>query len=134
MLLLLLLASSSGHSHQGQAHSRLSKRDSRLPISVKSANNDRAEPRPRDSDPNLRDMGHSNSGHVCHIPQIPSSPVYISYSRASSTGDRCSLTGLAGEVDVHVSTVSPAQQVIQKLRTTQEDEVILIVPWWPSQL
>ena len=24
-------------------------------------------------------------------------------------------------------------KVIQKLRTTQEDEVILIAPWWPSQ-
>ena len=27
-----------------------------------------------------------------------------------STGDRCSVTGLAGTVDLHVSTVSPAQQ------------------------
>ena len=25
-------------------------------------------------------------------------------------------------------------KVIQKLRTTQEGEVILIAPWWPSQL
>ena len=46
---------------------------------------------------------------VCHSPQHASSPVYVSSSRASSTGDRCSVTRLAGEVDVHVSTVPPAQ-------------------------
>ena len=39
-----------------------------------------------------------------------SSPVYVSSSEASSTSDRCLVTGLAGEVNVHVSTVSPAQQ------------------------
>ena len=39
-----------------------------------------------------------------------SSSVYVSSSGASSTGDRYPVTGLAGEVDVHVSTVSPAQQ------------------------
>ena len=38
-----------------------------------------------------------------------------------------------GEVDVHVSTIPPTSEVIQKLRTTQEGEVILIAPWWPSQ-
>ena len=39
-----------------------------------------------------------------------SSSVYVSSSGASGTGDRCPVKGLAGEVDVHVSTVSPAQQ------------------------
>ena len=58
----------------------------------------------------FRDMGNSSSGHVCHIPQHASSPVYVSNSGASSTGDRCSVTRLVGEVNVHVSTVSPAQQ------------------------
>ena len=55
-------------------------------------------------------MGNFNSGHVCHSPQHSSSPVYVSDSGASSTGDRCCVTGLAGEVDVHISTVSPARQ------------------------
>ena len=58
----------------------------------------------------FREMGKSNSGHVCHIPQHASTPVYVSDSGASSNGDRCSCTRLAGEVDVHVSTVSPAHQ------------------------
>ena len=54
-------------------------------------------------------MGNSN-GHVCHSPQHASSPVYFSSSRASSTGNGCPITGVAEEVDVHVSTVSPARQ------------------------
>ena len=52
---------------------------------AKSANNDRVESSSQDRNPNLRDMGNSNSG---------TSPVYVSYSRASSTGDRCSVTRL----------------------------------------
>ena len=55
-------------------------------------------------------MGNSSSGQVCHSSQHASSPVHGSSSGASSTGDRCFVTGLAGEVNVHVSTVSPAQQ------------------------
>ena len=43
--------------------------------------------------------------HNMHLPQFMN-PV----PGASSTGDRCSVTRLVGEVDVHVSTVSPAQQ------------------------
>ena len=45
-----------------------------------------------------------------YSPQHTSSSVYVSSSRATSTGDRCSVTVLAGTVDVHVSTLSPAQQ------------------------
>ena len=55
-------------------------------------------------------MGNSSRGHVCRNPQHASSPVYVSSSEASSTGGRCPVTGLAGEVDLHVSTISPAQQ------------------------
>ena len=39
-----------------------------------------------------------------------SSLVYVSDSGASSTGDRCSVTGLAGAIDVHVTTIPLAQQ------------------------
>ena len=55
-------------------------------------------------------MGNPSGGHVCHSPQHASSPVYVSSSEASSTGGRYPVTGLAGEVDMHVPTVSPAQQ------------------------
>ena len=102
------MASNSGHIHQGQAHSGLSERDSRPPVSGKSANNDRVESEPKDHDSNFQDLGNTHSGQVCHSPHHPSSPDYVSDSRALSTGDRCSVTGLAGEVDVYVSTVSPA--------------------------
>ena len=97
------MATNLGHSHQGQTHSRLSVRDSRPPVSAKSANNDRVEPPPQESDMNIQDIGNSNCGHVCHSQQNTSSPVYVSDSGASNSGDRCSVTGLAGEVP-------PAQQ------------------------
>ena len=38
------------------------------------------------------------------------SSVHVSSSRAKSPSGGCSVSGLAGEVDVHVSTLSPAQQ------------------------
>ena len=107
------MATKSRHSHPGQTHSGLSERDSGLPISAEPAHNNRVSP-PRNSDPDLRDLGSSNSGHLATVHnthlQHSSSPVYVSNPRASSTGDRCSVTRLAGEVDVHVSTVPNAQQ------------------------
>ena len=84
---------------------------------------------PQNHDLNLRDMGNSNSGHVCHSPQHPSSPLYVSDSEALSNGNKCSVTGMAGEVDVHVSTIPLLNKVIQKLC-----EIILMAPWWPSQV
>ena len=60
--------------------------------------------------PEVVNLGNSSIGHVCHSPQHASCPVYVSSSRALSTGDRCPVTGLAGEVNVHVFTVSSAQQ------------------------
>ena len=66
---------------------------------------------PGNCEPYLRDIGNSNSGHVCTgQQQHSSSPDYVSDPRASSTGDSCSVTELAGKVDVHVSTVSPTKQ------------------------
>ena len=58
----------------------------------------------------IQTVGNSSSGHVCRNPQHASSAVYVFSSEASSTGGRFPVTGLAGEVDVHVSTISPAQQ------------------------
>ena len=81
----------------------------------------------------FRTWGTPNSGHVCHNPQHASSPVYVSTSRASSTGDRCSVTRLTGKLDEQFSTVPLLIKVIQKIWTTQECKVILIAPWWPLQ-
>ena len=58
----------------------------------------------------IHTVGNSSSGHVCHSPQYASSQVYVSSSGASSNGNRFPITGVAGEVYVHVSTVSSAQQ------------------------
>ena len=96
--------------HPGQTHSGLLKRDSGPPISAKPAHNNRVEFPPRNRGSDLRDVGYSNSGNVCHSLQHASSPVHVSNLGAPSTGNRCSITSLAREVDVHVSTVSPAQQ------------------------
>ena len=68
----------------------------------------KSPPRSRESD--IQTVGNSSSGQVCHSQQHASSPDHGSSSRAWSTGDRCFVTGLAEEVNVHVSTVSPAQQ------------------------
>ena len=123
-----------GHHPQSQAHSRLSECDSRPPVLAKLGNNDREKSPSRDHNPNLCDMGISNSGHVCHSPQCPSSPVYISDFRASSTGDRCSVTRLAGTVDIHTSTVCLAQQSHSETTCHPERQDNSNSPWWPSQL
>ena len=106
----LLEATNSKYNHPSQTHSGLFKCDSRQDISAEPAHHNRMESRPRNSEPNLWDVGNSSSGHVYHSPQHTSSPVYVSCScsGAPSTGDRCSVIRLAGEVDVHVSIVVPA--------------------------
>ena len=80
---------------QGQTHSGLSDHDSGPSISTKSANNNRVESPPRNSEPNLLEMGNFNSGHVCHIPQHASFPVYDSDSEHMVI-DALHKTGRAG--------------------------------------
>ena len=98
------MATVSRYSHPGQIYSRLPQCESRSVISAKPAHHDRVEPPPRSSESTFQTMGDSSSVQVCHRPQHTSSPVYVSSSGATSTGDRCSVTGLAGMVDVHVFT------------------------------
>ena len=104
------MATDSRYSHPGQTHSGLPKCYSRPVILAKPTHHDRVASPPRNSEPDIREVGNSCSGHVYHSPQHASSPGYISSSGATGTGDRCSVTRLAGEVHVHVSTVSPVQQ------------------------
>ena len=123
----------SEHNSLGKTHSRLSERDSRPPISSESANTDRAVPPPRDRGTYLQGLGHTRSRHVCNTVELPPSSVHVSNSGAKGPSDGCSVSGQAGEVNVHVSPIPPAQQVMQKLRSTQVAEVILVAPWWLSQ-
>ena len=99
------------HSSPGETHSRLHERDSRPPISSESVNTDRVVPAPRDRETHLQGLGDTRSRHVfCDTVELPPSSVHVSSSGTKSPSGGCSVSGLAGEVDVHVSIFSPAQQ------------------------
>ena len=100
----------SGHNSPGKTHSRLSERDSRPPISSEPANTDRVVPAPRDRESYLQGLGDTRSRHVCDTVKIPASSVHVSSSGAKSPSGGCSVSKLAGEVNVHVSPIPPAQQ------------------------
>ena len=107
------MATNSGHSHTGQTHSGLPECDSKLncllSISTKSAHNNRVEPSPRNSEPELQDMGNSNSGHVCHNPQHASSQFMSSILDPRALAiDTLSQTGRGGRCTCFHG--SPAQQ------------------------
>ena len=129
----------SGHNSPGKTHSRLSERDSRPPISSEPANTDRVVPAPRDRESYLQGLGDTRSRHVWDIVKLPPSSVHVSSSGANSPSSGCSVSRLAGEVNVHVSPIpllnrvmqKLLNRVMQKLRSTQAAEVILVAPWWP---
>ena len=98
------LVRGSEYNSPGKAYSRLSERDSSPPISSESANIDRVVPPPRDRGTYL--MGR----HVCNTVELPPSSVHVSNSGAKSPSGGYSVSGLAGEVNVHVSPIPPAQQ------------------------
>ena len=91
---------------------------SRSLIQTNLANIDRVEPPcQRDRDPGLgirqqrTRLPQSNSGST-HSP-LSAAPQFrspILFSGATSTGDRCSVSWLAGEIGVHVAIVLLAQQ------------------------
>ena len=60
--------------------SRLSKRDSRPPISSEAANSDRVVPTPRDSTSYLQGLGDTRDRHVCHSVELPPTTAHVSNS------------------------------------------------------
>ena len=104
------LVRGSEHNSRSKTYSRLSERDSRPPISSESANTDRVESPPRDSEPHLRVLGDTSSRHVHDCVELPPSLVHVSNSGATSPSGGCSVSGLAGEVNVNVSSIPSAQQ------------------------
>ena len=104
------LVRGSEYNSPGKTYSRLSERDSRPPISSESAHTDRVVPPPRDRGTHLQGLGHTGGRHVCNIVKLPPSSVRVSHSGAKSPSGGCSVSGLAGEVNVHVSPIPPAQQ------------------------
>ena len=67
-------------------------------------------PTPRDRETHLPGLGDTRSRHVCDTVELPPSSVHVSSSGAKSPSGGCSVSRLAVEVNVHVSTLSPAQQ------------------------
>ena len=104
------LVRGSEHSSPSKTHSRLSERDSRPPISSESASIDRVVPSSRDCETNLQVLGDTRSRHVCNSVELPPSSVHVSNSGVTSPRGGCSVSGLAGEVIVHVSSIPSAQQ------------------------
>ena len=106
------MATDSGHtcSPQSQTHPRLLECDSGLPIQTQSANSDRVEFEVRNCQSDFPVLGDSRSGHVRISPQHPSTSVRVSSSGTTRTGSGCSVAGLAGEIDIHFSADSSAQQ------------------------
>ena len=126
------LVRGSEHNSPSKAYPRLSERDNRPAISSEPANIDRVVPSPRDRETYLQGLGDTRSRHVCNSVELPPSSVHVSNSGAKSPSGGCSVSRLAGEVNVHVSPFALLSKVIQKLQSTQTAEVILIAPWWPS--
>ena len=118
------LATNARCSHLGQTHSGLSKRDSRPPISVNQPIITEWSLHPEIVNRIYRTWGTPKLDmfatiHNTHLPQFKSP---IPEPRA-----------LAGR-SMYMFLLFPLlSKVIQKFRTTQEGEVILIAPWWPSQ-
>ena len=127
------LVRGSEHNSPGKAYSRLSERDSRSPISSESAHTDRVVPPSRDRETYLQALGDTRSRHVCNSVELSPSSVHVSNSRATSTSGGCSVSGLQGRSMYMFPPFPLLNKVIQKLRSTQAAEVVLIAPWWPSQ-
>ena len=121
------------HSSPGETHSRLPERDSRPPISSESGNTDRVVPTPRDHQTHLQGLGTpevdmfatlSNS----HLPRFMSpvpDPRALAVDALSQDWQGRSM---------YMFPPFPLlSKVVQKLRSTQVAEVILVAPWWPSQ-
>ena len=127
------LVRGSEHNSPSKTYSRLSERDSRPPISSESANTDRVEPPPQDRETYLRALGDTRSQHVAtvsnsHIRRFMSpipEPRALAVDALSQDWQGRS---------IYMFPPFPLlNKVIQKLRSTQAAEVILIAPLWPKQ-
>ena len=87
------LVRGSEHHSPSKTYSRLSERDSRPPISSKSADTDRVVPSPRNCATYLQGLGDTRSRHVCNSVELPPSSVHVSNSRAKSPSGGCSSSG-----------------------------------------
>ena len=70
----------------------------------------RVVPPPQDRETYLQALGDTRSRHVCNSVELPPLSVHAFNSGATSTSGGCSVSGLASEVNVHVSSIQSAQQ------------------------
>ena len=124
----------SEHRSPGKTHSRLFERDSRPPISSESANIDRVVPTPRDREPHLQGLGDTRDRHVCNLVELPDLPLFVSPIPEPRA---LAVDALSQDWQGRSMYMFPPfpllNKVVQKLRSTQVAEVILVAPWWPSQ-
>ena len=104
------LVRGSEHNSPSKTYSRLSERESRPPILSEPANTDRVVPSSGDREMYFQGLGATRSRHVRNSVKLPPSSVHVSNSGAKSPSGGCSVSGLAGEVNVHVPPISSAQQ------------------------
>ena len=123
----------SEHYSPSTTYSRLPERDSRPPISSKSANIDKVVPSPRNRETYLQGfVGHQKSTclHQCPTHTFLSSCLQF-WRHEPYRWMLCLRTGRGGQCTCFLHSL--LIKVIQKLRSTQAAEVILVVPWWPKQ-
>ena len=127
------VASDSGHNSKSQAHSGLPKCDSRTLVSAEPAHHDRVESPPEVMNLIFRLWGtpvvdRFATVNNTHLPQFMA---LVPEPRALA------IVALSQDWQLRSMYMFPPflllNKVIQKLRTTQTGEVILIAPWWPSQ-
>ena len=123
------------HNSPSKAYPRLSERDSRQPISSEPATYRQSGPSTQDRGSYLQGLGHTRSVHMfatllnSHLPRFMSP---IPEPRALAV-DALS-QGWQGRSMYLFPPFPLLSKVIQELRSTQAAEVVLIAPWWPSQL
>ena len=126
------VATDSGNNSVSQTHSRLSKCDSRPVVSAEPAHHNRVESPPRSRESDIQTVGNSSSGLVYHSPQHASRHFMSSVSEPRALAIDALLQDWQGRLMYMFPPFALLNKVIQKLRTTQTGEVILIAPWWPS--
>ena len=128
------LVRGSEHNSLSKEYPRLSKRDSRPPISSEPANINRVVPSPQDRETYLQGLGDNQKSKMfatvsnSHLPRFMSP---IQEPRALA------VDALSQDWQGRSMYMCPRfpllSKVIQKLGSTQTAELILTAPWWPSQ-
>ena len=89
-------------------------------------------PPPRDRETYLQALGDTRSRHVCNSVELPPFSVHVSNSGARALAVDALSQDWQGRSMYMFPPFSLLNKVIQKLRSTQAAEVILVAPCWPK--